>query len=265
MLCACGVCGQEIKKGSRYILGHNRKGKTKENDEGCRKVSEKLGGKTYEEIYGKEKAEKLINKKKEEYIGKGNPMFGRKHPDLSKRNKENNPMKDLEVRKRMADTKTGRTKETHEYIKRQAEKQSKIMKSRTKKNNEGRRRQAEKQAEFMRNGRAAWVASFNENPSKEELRFRQIAFQSLPRPIHNYPIYRVGKGKRSYNVDIADSSLGIVLEFDGWYHFSSEERKEYDKKRQKEIEEEGWKFLRYNIFQPFPTLEQLKEDILKII
>jgi hypothetical protein len=121
----------------------------------------------------------------------------------------------------------------------------------------------EKVRQRMIDGGAVYAASFNKNPSKEELKFRQIVFQLLPRPIHNYPIYRVGK--RSYNVDIADPSLGIILEFDGWYHFSSEERKEHDKTRQQELEEEGWKFLRYNIFHPFPTLERLKQDIQKLV
>ena len=59
--------------------------------------------------------------------------------------------------------------------------------------------------------------------------------------------------------------LDIIIEYDGWYHFDTEEHKQYHNKRQQEIEEEGWKFLRYNIFQKFPTLEQVKEDIQKLI
>ena len=116
-------------------------------------------------------------------------------------------------------------------------------------------------SKIMKDGKAAYAASFIKDDSKPENELFYMSCKILPRPIHKYPVYRIGKGKRSYNVDIADPSMGIILEFDGWYHFDTPERKEYDKKRQKEIEEEGWKFLRYNIFQKFPTLEQLKEDI----
>jgi len=112
----------------------------------------------------------------------------------------------------------------------------------------------------MKDGGAAHACSFIKDDSKPENELFYMSCKLLPRPIHKYPIYRVGKGKKSYNVDIADSSLGIAIEFDGWYHFN----KERHKRRQKEIEEDGWKFIRYNIFQPFPTLERLKEDIEKL-
>ena len=158
---------------------------------------------------------------------------------------------------------------------------------RTKENDKGRRKQAEKitgennpnfgksgywagkknpdQSFFMKNGGSAHSNSFIKDNSKPENELFVLTCKILPRPIHKYPIYRVGKGKKSYNVDIADPSLGIILEYDGYYHFYKEDRKEYDIKRQKEIEEDGWKFLRYNIFQKFPTLEQLREDIQKVL
>jgi very-short-patch-repair endonuclease len=69
----------------------------------------------------------------------------------------------------------------------------------------------------------------------------------------------------NYAIDITIPKYKIAIEYDGWYHFDTEEHKEYHKYRQKRIESEGWKFLRYNIFQKFPTKEQIKEDIYKII
>jgi len=202
------------------------------------------------------------------------------------------------IKKRTGDPKRGRTKENNEGRKKQAEK----LIGRTKENHEGRRIQAEKitgrtketheecriQSEYMKNGGASYTASFVTKESRKRQSKRMKDWQAvymcscisddskpenelfymtctlLPRPIHKFPIYR-GKGKRNYVVDIADSSLGIILEFDGWYHFYKEDRKEYDKRRQQEIEEEGWKFLRYNIFQKFPTLDQVKEDIKKLL
>jgi len=121
----------------------------------------------------------------------------------------------------------------------------------------------EKRQNFI-NGQAAYMNTFITNDSKPENELFKIICKLLPRPIHKFPIYR-GKGKRNYTADIADPSLGIILEFDGYYHFHTEERKQKDNERQQEIEEDGWKFLRYNIFQKFPTLEQVKEDVLRTI
>lgn len=121
----------------------------------------------------------------------------------------------------------------------------------------------EKQSKYMKNGGAVYIQSFIKDDSKPENELFILACKLLPKPIQKYPIYR-GK-KRNYNADIADSSLGIILEYDGWYHFCDQEHIDYHNKRQQEIEEDGWKFLRYNIFQKFPTLQQVKEDIKKIL
>ena len=114
------------------------------------------------------------------------------------------------------------------------------------------------------NGHAIHMNSCIKDDSKPENELFILSCKLLPKPIHKFPIYR-GRGKRNYTVDIADSSIGIILEFDGHYHFNTEEAIERDKRRQKEIEEDGWKFLRYNIFQPFPTLEQVKEDVKELL
>jgi very-short-patch-repair endonuclease len=118
--------------------------------------------------------------------------------------------------------------------------------------------------QYMLNGGAVHANSFITDDSKLENNLFVLSCKVLPRPIHKFSIYR-GKKKRNYTVDIGDSSLGILLEFDGYYHFNTKKAIAYHKKRQQEIEEDGWKFLRYNIFQKFPTIEQLKEDIFSLL
>jgi len=118
-------------------------------------------------------------------------------------------------------------------------------------------------SESMKNGRSVYMNHHVVNPSKPQGKLFIVSCKVLPRPVHNFPIYRVSKGNKSYNVDVADSSLGIILEYDGSYWHKD---KKYDLKRQKEIEEDGWVFLRYIDY--VPTEEQLKEDIknkLKLI
>jgi len=126
-------------------------------------------------------------------------------------------------------------------------------------------KEKEEKRKMMLDGQAAWMNKFQQNPSKEELKLREICQKLLPYIELGYPVFRVGKGKRSYNIDIAIPKLELAIEFDGYFHFCDQEHIEYHNRRQKEIEEDGWKFLRYNIFQKFPTLEQVKEDIQRII
>jgi very-short-patch-repair endonuclease len=159
--------------------------------------------------------------------------------------------------RKQAEKITGRTKENHEGRRKQAEKQSERMIGRTKENHEGRRKQAEKQSEYMKSGGSTHSRKFIKRFSKGELKLREIVKELFPTSEHTYSIL-------NYDVDIALLEYKIAIEYDGHYHFDTEESKEYHKKRQKEIEEKGWKFLRYNIFQKFPTEEQVKEDINKL-
>jgi len=106
-----------------------------------------------------------------------------------------------------------------------------------------------------------YVHSFIKSPSKEELKLREI-LSDLSRELnfifeHTYRIL-------NYEADITIPEYKIAIEYDGWYHFNCQESKDYHDKRQKEIEALGWKFIRYNIFQKFPTKEQVKNDIMKV-
>jgi len=64
-----------------------------------KKVSELRSGKTYEEIYGSDLAEKLRNELSEQNFGSGNPMWGKSHKESTKRI----------IREKATGRKTGRT------------------------------------------------------------------------------------------------------------------------------------------------------------
>jgi very-short-patch-repair endonuclease len=181
---------------------------------------------------------------------------------MTGRTKENNKGKRIQAEKL-----TGRTKETHEGVKRQAEK----VTGRTKENDESVKRSAEKRKgikpskkcievnkQRMLSEEGNRIRKQIKNPSKQEVKLREIVKKLFPTSEHTFSIL-------NYNVDVALPEYKIAIEYDGWYHFDSEEHKEYHNKRQKEIEQEGWKFVRYDIFHPFPTLEQTKQDIQNLI
>lgn len=123
----------------------------------------------------------------------------------------------------------------------------------------------EKWLNYMKNGGAIYSNSFIKNPSKEELELRE-KFEEVNKNLNfRYKYEHKVLEDKNYTVDIGIFPYKIAIEFDGWFHFSDQEHIEYHKKRQKEIEQSGWKFIRYSIFQPFPTEEQIREDLLNII
>jgi len=111
--------------------------------------------------------------------------------------------------------------------------------------------------DWMKNGGSVYINSFNKNPSSQEIDLRKIVLELY---VTAKPQYKV----LNYSIDIALVEYKISIEYDGWYHFDCQEHVDYHKKRQEEIEGEGWKFLRYNIFQPFPIKEQVERDIQRL-
>jgi very-short-patch-repair endonuclease len=69
----------------------------------------------------------------------------------------------------------------------------------------------------------------------------------------------------TYDLDVALVDYKIAIEYDGYYHFCSDEKIKYHKTRQKRIEDEGWVFYRVTMFDKFPTLEEVKEKLTEII
>jgi len=118
----------------------------------------------------------------------------------------------------------------------------------------------EKHSEWMKkNGNK--IRKQIKNPSGLELKLRLIVKELYPASEHTYKVLE----DRDYDVDNALVENKIAIEYDGYYHFDTEEAREYHKRRQEEIEENGWKFIRYTMHQKFPTKEQVKEDIRKLL
>ena len=101
----------------------------------------------------------------------------------------------------------------------------------------------------MINGGAANCNRFIKNPSKPQIALFKLCQKLLPYPIMNYPC-------KGYSIDIAIPQLNLAIEYDGSYWHQD---KEYDKKRQNELEQEGWNFLRY--IDKVPKEEHLFNDI----
>jgi len=110
----------------------------------------------------------------------------------------------------------------------------------------------------MLNGKAIKMLKAQKNPSKPEVMLREMV-QKL------YPSAEFQYGILNFAVDVVIPDKKIAIEYDGYFHFDTEEHKEYHKLRQEKIEKEGWKFLRYTIFDKFPTTEKVKEDIEKLL
>ncbi|OQA65513.1 MAG: NUMOD3 motif (2 copies) [Candidatus Diapherotrites archaeon ADurb.Bin253] len=115
----------------------------------------------------------------------------------------------------------------------------------------------EKQRKRMLNGGTAIVHKAKKNPSKQESKLREIINRLDYKSEFTYQIL-------NYFIDIAIPEYKIAIEYDGYYHFDTEEHIRYHKKRQEQIEEKGWKFLRYNMYDKFPTIEEVCSDIEKI-
>jgi len=176
----------------------------------------------------------------------------------SKRNKgrkklyllgDNNPSKRLEVRKKLS-------KKLKDYNNKPEVKERMI------KDNPAKRLEVRKKlSRRMLNGGSSYANSFNKNPSKQELQLREV----VDRVCRDLPMEHKSQYKvLNYSIDIALPEYKIAIEYDGYYHFDCQEDINYHKKRQQEIEDLGWKFIRYNIFQKFPTKEQVKEDVEKV-
>lgn len=116
-------------------------------------------------------------------------------------------------------------------------------------------------SEEMINGKSVMMNSCIQNPSKPQVALFNIVKGAFSEAVLNYPVYRPGKGKRHYSIDIAIPGKGIAIEYDGRYHFYEQKRANMDALRQKNLEDMGWNFIRYNIFQKFPTKEQVLGDI----
>ncbi len=105
-------------------------------------------------------------------------------------------------------------------------------------------------SERMLNGGAAYSLSFIKNPSKP-----QVELFDLVKLLYSSAILNYSSLNRS--IDIAIPDKNIAIEYDGSYWHQN--RKESDKIRQKELENVGWKFLRYCDY--IPSIDELQRDL----
>lgn len=102
----------------------------------------------------------------------------------------------------------------------------------------------------MLDGQASYMNSFITNPSKPQVELFKLTSSIYPASILNCP-------SLNFSIDIAIPELMIAIEYDGSYWHQNQEA---DDRRQKLLEKEGWKFLRYRDY--IPTKDELEKDIL---
>jgi very-short-patch-repair endonuclease len=95
---------------------------------------------------------------------------------------------------------------------------------------------------------------FIKNPSNIEVKLRNLVKEIFPDCEFQYPIF-------NYSLDIALVEEKIAIEYDGYYHFNCQESINYHNARQEKIEKEGWKFLRYTMFDKFPNKRKIEQDV----
>jgi hypothetical protein len=189
---------------------------------------------------GKEHSPQTRLKISKAMTGKNHPMWGKKNPGQSKHMIENNPMKRSEVAKRCGETVISNASKAGKNNPMFGKKNPDFSEyNRTRLNPmKGKKRPdvSERMKEVMKNGGAARVASFNKNPSKEQVKLFEMVKHLYPSAILNYPYKR-------YCLDVAIPEMRVDIEFDGYYWHKG--REEVDMKRQIELENDGWKVIRY--------------------
>jgi len=156
------------------------------------------------------------------YNGKNNPMFGRKRPDLSEYNTLN---------------KKGKKNPEHsEWMKANNPMKGKknLAVSEYNRNNK-KGKPNPKGSEWLKNGGAAYLCSLNKSPSKPQVKLFEMVKLLYPSAVLNYPYLH-------YCIDVAIPELKIAIEYDEPFWHKD---KESDTKRQSEIEQGGWRFIRY--------------------
>lgn len=116
----------------------------------------------------------------------------------------------------------------------------------------------DKKKQIMLNGGAIKALKGMKKISKEEIKLRNIVKELYPFVEFQHPVF-------NYALDIAILDKKIAIEYDGYFHFDTEEHKQYHKQRQEKIESEGWKFYRVTMFDKFPSLEEVKINIQRLL
>lgn len=219
------------------------------SEEHKRKLSESMKGKIPwnkgKKNHLSTETRKKISESRKRFIGENHPRFGtktlektkKKISESNKKFNQNNPAIWLgrhhseESKKKIGEKSKGK-KHSEEF--------------------------KERQKQRLLNGQALKMNKCIKKLSKPELKLREIIQEFYPNCEFQYRVLK-------YALDIALVDKKIAIEYDGWYHFDCQESVNRHNKRQKEIELEGWKFIRYNIFQPFPDKNKVKQDIESLV
>jgi hypothetical protein len=116
----------------------------------------------------------------------------------------------------------------------------------------------DKRRQVMLNGGAIKALRGMKKISKPEMMLRDMVKELYPESEPQYPVF-------NYVIDVALPNQKIAIEYDGYFHFCDEGRKQYHKLRQEKIESEGWKFYRVTMFDKFPDIEEVKINIQRLI
>jgi very-short-patch-repair endonuclease len=160
----------------------------------------------------------------------------------------------LGVRKKLSNSAIG-YKQPEERKKSHGRKLRKLWKDPKSKYNSKER--DEKLRKWMLSGHAVYMNEFIKNPSKPQVELWKLVTKICPYVYLNFSVTHL---KNTYSIDISIPKLEIAIEFDGGYWHQDEEK---DLKRQEELEEDGWIFLRYK--DEVPKIEQIKDDIKKLL
>lgn len=198
-----------------------------------KKLSEINKGKVLSKETRKKMAEAHSGEKNHMYgkIGEDNPNFG------SKRSKEFRENISRITKKYFIDS---NNRKKHSEITKKSWKKSPNRKKKLK--------------ELMTNGGSAYICSFIKNPSKPQVELFELVKSIFPTAVLNYPIYETNN-----SIDIVIPDKMIAIEYDGSYWHQN---RDYDKQRQEQLEDLGWKFIRYLDY--IPTRKELLKDVNRI-
>lgn len=116
----------------------------------------------------------------------------------------------------------------------------------------------EEQRQRMLNGQSLKMIKAIKKISREEIKLRDLVKVLYSDCEFQFPVF-------NYSLDIAIPEYKIAIEFDGYYHFNCQENVDYHTNRRNKIINEGWKFYRVTMFDKFPTLDEVKENIERLI
>jgi len=243
-------CPENRKKYSQLGVKNPMYGKH-HSEESKKKIGSRLYNRGYRRIFSEEHKTNISRSKK------GKPS-GRKAKLISEETKRKISeslkisMNSPEIKEKLSKPKSEATR------KRMSENHADISGD----NNPSKRLEVkEKQRQYMLNGGSSYATKFIKHASKEELHLREIVKELCPEAESNSKVI----DSKNYRADIVLRNYKVIIEYDGWHHFKDQKSIDYHKKRQQEIEADGWKFIRYNIFERFPTKDQIEKDIVQIV